>query len=110
MLNNYDVNYKNEFWTITFEPNGGSGEMPSLNISKGASYTLPECEFTAPEGKTFKAWEVDGQEYNVGDSITVNADKIVKVLWDGDTGSSTPPNPKPDDDKIVTITFDFGGI
>ena len=86
--------------TITFDKNGGTGTMASVTKNKGESYTLPACTFTAPEGKDFKAWEVDGVEKTVGDNITVNADTTVKALWKA--GAPTPI-------ENVTITFDKNG-
>ena len=51
-------------FTITFDPNGGTGSMEPATFSKGDIYTLPEtCGFTAPEGMEFGgAWEVSGWE------------------------------------------------
>ena len=45
-------------------------------------YTLPENGFTAPDGKHFKCWSVDGKEKAVGDNITVTADTTVKAVWE----------------------------
>lgn len=78
--------------TVTFIPNGGSGSMPSQTVEKGKSYTLPSCTFTAPKGKEFDKWEVDGSYYNVGDAITVNANTNVKATWKGITVTSIKVN------------------
>ena len=67
--------------TVTFLPNGGSGSMGEQTVEKGKLYTLPKCTFTAPNGQEFDKWEVDGSYYNVGDSITVNANTNVKATW-----------------------------
>ncbi|MBR4462461.1 MAG: Ig-like domain-containing protein, partial [Erysipelotrichaceae bacterium] len=45
---------------VRFDANGGSGEMPDVTFLKGKSYNLPECRFTAPEGKQFIGWRVPG--------------------------------------------------
>lgn len=45
-------------------------------------YTFPENGFTAPDGKQFKAWSVDGNEKAVGDKITVTADTTVTAVWE----------------------------
>ena len=78
--------------TITFDANGGSEPedlpeevttaMPAKKVLRGSEYSLPECEFIAPEGKQFKAWEIDGTEYPVNASVTVTADITVKALWE----------------------------
>ncbi|MBR4655976.1 MAG: S-layer homology domain-containing protein [Oscillospiraceae bacterium] len=68
-------------YTISFDANGGTGTMADVTGVSG-SYTLPECKFTAPDGQQFKAWSVDGKEYKVGASITVNANTTVKAVWE----------------------------
>ncbi|WP_200781911.1 InlB B-repeat-containing protein, partial [Peptococcus niger] len=104
-----------EQFTITFDKNGGTGIMADVTVNKGETYTLPDCKFAAPEGKTFKAWEVDGTEKAVGDSIKVNANTTVKALWkeagqpskphgggvSSSTGTVTEPKEpqKPDEEK-----------
>ena len=67
--------------TITFDGNGGSGSMDSVTVKAGANYILPACGFTAPTDQQFKAWEISGTEYKVGDSYTVNRDTEIKALW-----------------------------
>ena len=77
--------------TVTFDANGGSEPkdlpeevttaMPAKKVLHGSEYCLPECEFIAPEGKQFKAWQIDGTEYPVNAPVTVTADITVKALW-----------------------------
>ena len=77
--------------TVTFDANGGSEPedlpeevttaMPDKKVLHGSEYYLPECEFIAPEGKQFKAWQIDGTEYPVNAPVTVTADITVKALW-----------------------------
>lgn len=90
--------------TVTFDANGGSEPeelpeevttaMPAKKILHGSEYSLPECEFIAPEGKQFKAWEIGGTEYPVNAPVTVTADITVKALWEN---------------VRYTITFDTAG-
>ena len=67
--------------TITFDGNGGSGSMGPVTVKAGANYILPDCGFTAPADQEFKAWEISGTEYKVGDSYTVKGDIEIKALW-----------------------------
>ena len=67
---------------ITFDGNGGSGSMGPVTVKAGANYILPECGFTAPADQEFKAWEISGTEYKVGDSYTVLGDTEIKALWE----------------------------
>ena len=78
--------------TVTFDANGGSEPkdlpeevttaMPAKKVLHGSEYCLPECEFIAPEGKQFKAWQIGDSEYAVNDPVTVTADITVKALWE----------------------------
>ena len=67
--------------TITFNAGGGSGSMEPVTVKAGTNYILPACGFTAPADQEFKAWEISGTEYKVGDSYTVNGDIKIKALW-----------------------------
>ena len=67
-------------YTVSFDANGGTGTMADVTGISG-EYTLPENGFTAPDGKQFKAWSVDGNEKAVGDKITVTADTTVTAVW-----------------------------
>ena len=90
--------------TVAFDANGGSNPedlpeevttaMPAKKILHGSEYYLPECEFIAPEGKPFKAWQIDGTEYSANAPVTVTADITVKALWEN---------------VCYTITFDTNG-
>ena len=95
--------------TITFDANGGSEPedlpeevttaMPAKKVLHGSEYCLPECEFIAPEGKQFKAWQIDGTEYPVNAPVTVTADITVKALWE-----DAPPAP-----AEYTVRFNANG-
>lgn len=73
-------------YTVTFDANGGTGTIAAETVTGGATYTLPACTFTAPEGKTFFAWSVkigdaEAVNKNPNDTIEVTADTTVKALW-----------------------------
>ena len=95
--------------TVTFDANGGSEPeelpeevttaMPAKKVLHGSEYYLPECEFIAPEGKQFKAWQIDGTEYPVNAPVTVAADITVKALWE-----DAPPAP-----AEYTVRFNANG-
>ena len=98
--------------TVTFDANGGSEPeelpeevttaMPAKKILHGSEYSLPECEFIAPENQQFKAWQIDGTEYPVNAPVAVTADITVKALWE-----DAPPAPV---EYTVTVTNDGNGI
>ena len=86
---------------ITFNAGGGSGSMESKTVKEGTNYILPACGFAAPTDQEFKAWEIGGTEYKVGDSYTVNGDTEIKALW---KDSVIPPTT-----YTVTISNDGNG-
>ena len=89
--------------TVSFDANGGSGSMDAMTVASGESYDLPECGFTAPEGKQFKAWSVGGTEYAVGTSITVTADTTVTAVWED--ASTEPSDPEPDPGTSTKLSW-----
>ena len=80
-LTSASVEHTAMYYTITFDANGGSATMAAITVEAG-DYTLPACGFTAPTGKQFKAWSVNGQEYAVGDIITVDTPLTITALWE----------------------------
>ena len=95
--------------TVTFDAGGGSEPedlpeevttaMPAKKVLHGSEYSLPECDFIAPVGKQFKAWQIDGTEYPVNAPVTVTADITVKALWE-----DAPPAP-----AEYTVRFNANG-
>ncbi len=85
-------------YIISFDPGEGTGSMASVPNTTG-SYELPSCTFTAPDGKEFKAWQVNGgEEKNPGENIAVTGTTVLTALWK--------------DLPVVsgyTITFEAGG-
>ncbi|MBP3650573.1 MAG: InlB B-repeat-containing protein [Clostridia bacterium] len=75
--------------TVTFAANGGTGTMNSVEVNPG-SYTLPANGFTAPEGKQFKAWNVDGKEYAAGDKVTIVDATTITAVWEAIPATATP--------------------
>lgn len=67
--------------TISFSAGEGSGTMADEKVNVGSNYTLPANGFNAPTGKEFKAWLVNGVEYQPGATIPVNADTTITALW-----------------------------
>ena len=67
-------------YTVSFDSNGGDGTMANVRVPSG-EYELPQCTFTAPERKLFKAWNVGGVEYSVGAKINITNDTTVTAVW-----------------------------
>lgn len=84
-------------YTITYDSNGGSGEMKSDTVEQGKEFTLPNCTFTAPDGKEFKAWKIENKEYAPNDTYLFTNDTTVYAVW------------KEIDASTYTINFDANG-
>ena len=92
--------------SVSYDMNGGTGTMETKEVTYSydttatvatsttkapwifpgtlalTETTLPACTFTAPTGKVFYAWEVNGESKMPGDSILVLKDTTVKALWE----------------------------
>ncbi|MDY5128692.1 hypothetical protein R6G69_01600 [Actinotignum urinale] len=73
---------KLETATVSYNGNGGTGNMDGKTLNKGSKYKISDNAFTAPDSTPeFKAWEIDAQEVAPGTEITVTKDTEVKALW-----------------------------
>ena len=75
--------------TVTFDPNGGSGNMDLSYARVDEEFTVPECTFAAPDGKVFWRWNTlaagtagnYGTWYDPGDKITLTEDLTLYARW-----------------------------
>ena len=73
--------------TISFDANGGSGNMDTVYTNAYTTYTLPECLFTAPENQQFKCWATKEPKGNFNeinqDSISLSSQSITLfAIWE----------------------------
>ncbi|OLA35351.1 MAG: hypothetical protein BHW38_00490 [Firmicutes bacterium CAG:321_26_22] len=82
-------------YTLTFDANGGSGEMTPIADLTG-EYTIPANGFTAPDGKKFKGWSLttDGE---IVTKVTMDKDVKVYAIWEAIPVTT------------YTVTFDANG-
>ena len=68
---------------ITFEAGEGSGSMDLVYQFAGTEYELPECGFTAPDGKEFAGWQVNDTTVRkaAGEIIPVEEDITLTAAW-----------------------------
>ena len=67
-------------YVITFDPNGGEGEMYEHGTSSD-KFVVPSCEFTRT-GYTVQSWQDgDGNEYPVDETITLTGNITLKPVW-----------------------------
>ena len=94
------VNAPKVYYTISFAANGGTGTMNPLQVEKGKKFTLPGCEFTAPNNKSFKAWKIGYSEYAVGSEIMATGNMTITAVWQ-DNGVAPI--------QTYTVSFDANG-
>ena len=69
-------------FTVTYQPNGGTGDAIVENNILG-TYNLKDTNpFTAPSGKWFKAWKINTTEYALGAEVTISANTTVQAVWE----------------------------
>ena len=68
-------------YTVTYDPNGGSGAIDPVYINQGSPVTLPTCTFTAPEGYEFAGWKVGEDIFTEGYSVDISGDTTVYAQW-----------------------------
>ena len=73
---------------ITFDVNGGTGEMEPQAVPYGVATELEPVGTIEREGYEFVEWNTDpegrGDSYDAGDSITVTEDLTLYAMWKGD--------------------------
>jgi uncharacterized protein YjdB len=81
-----DVTVSAVTYTVTYDANGGSGEMKPTKVSKNDEgkyiYKVESCGFTAPEGETFAYWlGSDGKTYRPGPEVEISANLTLTAQW-----------------------------
>lgn len=66
---------------ISYNPNGGTGNMNSQTINKGVNYTLLDNKFVAPDDKKFDSWQIGDTNYAPGAEIKADGNIVVKAIW-----------------------------
>ena len=100
-------------FTVSFDANGGTGSIDPVKVEENKEFALPNNTFVAPEGKEFKAWVVNGKEYQAGEKITVTGDVVVSASWKDasvtpvdpvDPGDSSKPGKKGCGGEVVSLS------
>lgn len=86
-------------YALTYAAGEGSGTAPEAEqVAEGTEVTLKANMFTAPEGKEFDGWLVEGAKKAAGDKITMPAhDVTVTAQWK----AKAEPNPQPEKVKVT---------
>ena len=82
-------------FTVTYDANGGSGDMGSAETEEDGKYTFAENGFDAPENKEFKGWNTSedgsGKDYEAGTEYTLTENTKVYAQW---KDASDTPEPQ----------------
>ena len=77
------VGDEDPMYILTYQlKGGGQGTQVGDMFYPGDSFDLEDCTLIPDEGFRFKCWEIDGVEYNPGDTIIVNKDTYVYTVWE----------------------------
>lgn len=78
------MNKELETYTVTYNANGGTGSIDSVEVEAGKSITLSDgTGLTAPTGKTFKGWAKSASATNptVTSPFTLTADTTLYAVY-----------------------------
>ena len=82
-------------YSVSFSANGGTGTMETVTANEG-EYTLPACTFTAPEGREFAGWKVNGEGEVLAAGSKINLSKDVELVAEWKDKGKVDPEPEPD--------------
>jgi len=93
-------------YTLTFDLNGGTGDVPSVTTRRGMAIQLPPSEaVTAPSGSLFKHWDVNGTAYGSAALVNnVQSNLAVKAIWESCEHSKDKTVSTTDSTKSYTST------
>ncbi len=99
------VTFTTKGYALVYYPNGGTGYMDPEIVQMGDTYTLPECSFEAPDGKTFSCWEVSGidligepgHEEPIVPNLLLGGKIIVTAKWKDAPAATIKTAPKGQD-------------
>ncbi|WP_165778235.1 InlB B-repeat-containing protein [Schaalia turicensis] len=92
---------------VSYDRNGGTGDMDGKKLNKGSKYTILSNAFTAPENEKFKTWKIGETEYAAGAEITVKEDTTIQAVWQ-DIEVTVSYSPNGGSGKMVSKTLKQG--
>ena len=108
--------YLNEVHTVTFDANGGTGDLPENNpiyVTHGAVLNLNYSSSLDRIGYTYQGWATSSTATSVESTATINDNTIIYAVWTEnrynvifDANGGTVSKPSVDKDGTETITPD----
>jgi len=90
-----------EIISVSFDANGGSGNMDALPSTSSAPFILPDCVFTPPYGKVFDVWQIGEDLYSAGQTVTLYTDTQVNAIWKDGVAITYKANGGIGDDIVI---------
>jgi len=102
-----DVSLTSTAYSVSFDPNGGSGVMPSLTVPAGNTISLPNSLFAPPSGKYFAGWKVNdtGSVLSAGSPFTPAGDTKLFAQWDSDGDGGGDGDDNDDGGLLGLLTY-----
>lgn len=88
-------------YSLTFDPNGGEGEIAPITGPYNRIVTLPDCTFEPPFEKKFVKWVMNGEEFPPGAEVALTDNFTVTAVWE----DAKVRQELSFDDDVITKTF-----
>lgn len=79
---------------VTYDAAGGSGYTAPSPSDEAGKVILSDSTFTAPEGKSFESWSIEGERYQPGSSVIISENTVATAVWA---------------DAVCTVSYDSNG-
>lgn len=97
----YSVNEDKNVYSITFDPNGGEGEIDLITGPYNRTVTLPECTFEPPFEKKFVKWVINEEDFVPGEEVALTDNFTATAVWE----DAKVRQELSFDDDVITKTF-----
>ena len=115
-----EIKYDRNRYTVKFDGNGASGNIPDISAKYGVEFTLPENTFASPFGFRAGAWNTEkdgsGTSYAANEKIknlAVENNAVVTLYaqWEkvGHDSSGVASNPPIENAKKIEFVLDSSG-
>ena len=69
-------------YSLTFDPNGGEGEIDPITGPYNRTVTLPECTFEPPIEKKFVKWVINEEDFEPGEEVALTDNFTATAVWE----------------------------
>ncbi|HAM16867.1 MAG TPA: hypothetical protein DCP91_13645, partial [Eggerthellaceae bacterium] len=101
-------------FALSYDANGGAGEMQPAAVEAGKPIAVAECGFTAPADKVFSGWneaaDGSGAAYAAGDPITLEADAVLYAQWADDPAAVARRVAQQQADAFAALARGIGAV